>query len=246
MFKRILVMAIIAMQTLYGWAETEAVDSVVQDSELGWTFWLKYVLFIFIIIFSFKRFGFLSFKGRIGRLKYLLLPLCYKLFGTLLFYLWLLIFSRGDSATSFYDGSILILAIYILPHLSPTVRRLHDLGSSGWTILSVFLPWHIFVLIITYFCYSILSISTNPSLVPFPLKIIYWIFVCLPELILLFKAGERCSNKYGSDPRSGAEPNDETLDDVPKFDVTNIKPKNIESPKKIVIHRGISTCAKKT
>jgi len=47
----------------------------------------------------------------------------------------------GDLAEVSYNffGTIVFLGL-IIPNLAVTVRRLHDLGYSGWFILLVFIP----------------------------------------------------------------------------------------------------------
>ena len=58
-------------------------------------------------------------------------------------YWWFALFTTiaGAAVSGFGDGAeTLVSAVFFLPGLAVWVRRLHDVGRSGWSTLWVFLP----------------------------------------------------------------------------------------------------------
>lgn len=97
--------------------------------------------------FSFKH----LFEGRMGRMEYFLTQLLLSLIFLLatVAFLAILFFSAGPGWGVFV-GAILIfgaLGLLSLPFsLGITVRRLHDVGASGWFVLLTFVPMVNFIM----------------------------------------------------------------------------------------------------
>ncbi|QIW15012.1 hypothetical protein A4G20_00820 [Pasteurellaceae bacterium RH1A] len=98
---------------------------------------------------------------------------------------------------------ILYQLVMILPSISVTVRRMHDLGWSGWWLLLLILAP--FILLFGFaLAGSPEELDNIHSGLPFAylaanllLAFVYFVF----GLILLFKDGQRFANKYGPDPK---------------------------------------------
>lgn len=105
------------------------------------------------------------------------------------------------------NGLQIVLYLYqfaiLIPMISVTTRRLHDLGYSGWWQL---LPY---LVVIVLSVASVLALArelggaisgAEYSLYLLTLASIgcVWIFV----LFLIFKDGQRATNKYGEDPKA--------------------------------------------
>ena len=91
----------------------------------------------------------------------------------------------------------------LIPSISVTARRLHDVGKSGWQQLWALLalsPWVVVVLGAVIVGDTI--VSTLASLF-FYLIIIFAISIGLASMFInwLVRKGETGSNKYGPDPR---------------------------------------------
>ena len=73
------------------------------------------------------------------------------------FYLFQLLITYGVMAveylvfdTAFFSG--LLSLAFLVPSLAVGVRRLHDIGKSGWNILWILLPLIGFILLLVWFC----------------------------------------------------------------------------------------------
>jgi len=91
----------------------------------------------------------------------------------------------------------------LIPSISVTVRRLHDVGKSGWQQLWALLalsPWVVVVLGAVIVGDTL--VDTLASFF-FYLIIIFAISICLASMFInwLARKGETGSNKYGPDPR---------------------------------------------
>jgi uncharacterized membrane protein YhaH (DUF805 family) len=83
---------------------------------------------------------YVDFSGRARRTEYWMFMLFNMIFGTVAFVLDILLSSATDGAGFGVFYSLFSLAIMI-PSLSVTVRRLHDVGKSGWWILISLIPF---------------------------------------------------------------------------------------------------------
>lgn len=95
--------------------------------------------------------------------------------------------------------SELFSLIVFIPSLAVSVRRLHDIGKSGW---------YIFVPILVPFILSFLVTLINIFLVPI-IPIFFVILIPILGLIYLIylyaKEGESGANQYGEDPKKVVE-----------------------------------------
>lgn len=99
-----------------------------------------------------KVFGhYALFQGRSRRSEYW----WYTLFVSAISSLALAIddLSGIDFGHFFYGPvSVLVTFLLLLPSLSVSIRRLHDIGKSGWNILLVAIPFIGPVLLLGFFC----------------------------------------------------------------------------------------------
>ena len=99
-----------------------------------------------------KAFGhYALFQGRSRRSEYW----WYTLFVSAISSLALAIddLSGIDFGHFFYGPvSVLVTFLLLLPSLSVSIRRLHDIGKSGWNILLVAIPFIGPVLLLDFFC----------------------------------------------------------------------------------------------
>ena len=103
-----------------------------------------------------------------------------------------------------YIGSI-TSAICLLPSLAITVRRLHDIGKSGWNCLFVLIPQPV-LLALRHIMDSDPNIDTinTTSIIAMILYIIitlYSFIISIIFLIWLCKKSQSESNKYGKNPK---------------------------------------------
>ena len=131
------------------------------------------------------------------------------------------IFNAVDSSITSFSGlgyapfaTIFSLAV-ILPGLTVTARRLHDIGKSGWWQLA----WVTISLLalIPIVVGLIVSISSDgfafnlpsgdegsflPLLLGFAITLLIWLGVFIWSLIWLISQGQADTNHYGPDPRA--------------------------------------------
>lgn len=91
-----------------------------------------------------------DFSGRARRKEYW----GYVLFAALIQWAMLAVaaLSFGAESVGFYVVYALIALAFILPALSVTVRRLHDLGKSGWWIFIAFIPFVGSIALLVFMC----------------------------------------------------------------------------------------------
>ena len=79
-----------------------------------------------------------DFKGRARRKEYWMFYLFYVIFGLAVTVLDILLFG-----TAIYSWGLLYLVYFfalLIPYIAVSVRRLHDIGKSGWWLLIMFIP----------------------------------------------------------------------------------------------------------
>ena len=89
-----------------------------------------------------------NFQGRSSRSEYWWYCLCMAIFGFILGFICELIFSHTFANII---TSLVSLAL-ILPGLGLAVRRLHDIGKSGWLVLLALIPVVGAIVLIIWFC----------------------------------------------------------------------------------------------
>ncbi|WP_417885548.1 DUF805 domain-containing protein [Zunongwangia sp.] len=92
-----------------------------------------------------------DFQGRSRRKEFFMFNLFNSLFGILLMIISAILAKLLNSEV-FILLYVLYLFATILPSIALTIRRLHDIGKSGWTMLVSFIPvigsfWLLYLLI---------------------------------------------------------------------------------------------------
>lgn len=128
--------------------------------------------------------NYIGFQGRARRKEYWMFVLLNSLITVIL--------SIVESSMDF--GSVLTniysLAV-LLPFLAVSVRRLHDTGRSGWSLLVLFIP-----LIGIY----VLRIFEWFLLIPF---LFFILFISVIELLIyMCKDSQESANQYGKNPKN--------------------------------------------
>lgn len=102
-------------------------------------------------------------------------------------------------------GLIFTLGLFI-PSLAVTVRRLHDIGMSGWWMLAVIAPAFLYGAQSSYAALESQfngGAAASSSLVSISLLVI----AGLALVLCLILPGNKGSNRYGSDPYDGSGSN---------------------------------------
>lgn len=100
---------------------------------------------------------YIDFGGRAGREEYWMFHLIH--FGvTFLLTLVSVVFSGGNTESTPWLGAIYAFATF-LPSMGLSVRRLHDIGKSGWWLLVGLIPFG--TLVILYFSILEGSVGSN-------------------------------------------------------------------------------------
>jgi len=166
-----------------------AAQSIVEDLSL-WGYFIK----------CYKRFK--DFSGRARRKEYL---------SFVLFYILAYI---GLSIIGFLVRQPNIAMIYVLvsivPYLAVTIRRLHDIDRSGWTVLFYVIPLIAFIgaLVWATLTFDIVVLidpsfidAIPSSLIALLVSLVLYIAACIYLLCLMLKRGNIGANKYGEDPK---------------------------------------------
>lgn len=97
------------------------------------------------------RDNYANFKGRARRKEYWMFTLINML---IMFGLMIILGGIGSAIDTPYllFAAYLYLFAVLVPSLAVTVRRLHDIGKSGWMYLIAFVPFVGSILLIIWFC----------------------------------------------------------------------------------------------
>ena len=101
-----------------------------------------------------------TFSGRATRSEFW----WFHLFTSLLIYgsFFLVIWVYPNNPEIVFGISGVVMLFLIIPNLSVTVRRLHDVGKSGWYLLMGLIPYvGAIILLIQYITPSVLDSDTN-------------------------------------------------------------------------------------
>lgn len=172
---------------------------------------------------AFRRY--FDFKGRTSRKAYWMFVLFnYVITGVLN------IFSEQSFFTALIGGVYGL--VIVIPLIASEVRRLHDVGKSGWWVAGKFIlnlitfAYLIFILINFIPMFKKSFNLENHFLINFPLFLIFFIanaVVTIYVFILKIKKGDAGKNKYGSSPELN-ENNDANNSDENKKEMEELKP----------------------
>jgi uncharacterized membrane protein YhaH (DUF805 family) len=134
-----------------------------------------------------------EFSGRSGRAEYWWFTLVYTAVGVLL--------DAVDQGLGFEYGLLglmFTLGLFI-PSVSVTVRRLHDIGVSGWWLLAVIAPAAFFGFESSF---AALDSEFNEAAPGNSSMVSLWLFVvaCFGLVLCMVLPGKKGSNRYGPDP----------------------------------------------
>ncbi|MFN3275602.1 MAG: DUF805 domain-containing protein [Paracoccus sp. (in: a-proteobacteria)] len=95
---------------------------------------------------------YVTFSGRARRSEFWYFTLFNFIVAVILFIVAVILgFAQGFSAQEFGISDIYSLATF-LPALAVTVRRLHDIGRSGWWVLIMLIPLIGWIILIVWHC----------------------------------------------------------------------------------------------
>ena len=138
-----------------------------------------------------KRYA--QFSGRSSRAEYWWFTLAFLLVGFL--------FDAADWAVGSDIGlfGLAYSLAFIVPSLAVSVRRLHDIGRSGWWFLVVFVP-------AVFFGFQTalagLTAEFDPTAPPASMMTSALLLVvgCLVFVVFTLLPGDRSGNRFGPDP----------------------------------------------
>lgn len=81
-----------------------------------------------------------DFSGRARRMEYWMFTLINFLIGVVLSFIDMALGSKVGALEGYGIISLVYFLAVFIPGLAVTVRRLHDIGKSGWFFLIVFIP----------------------------------------------------------------------------------------------------------
>ena len=99
-------------------------------------------------------------------------------------------------------GLIFTLGLFI-PSLAVTVRRLHDIGMSGWWMLAVIAPAFFFGMQSSFAALET-EFNGGTAASSSMMSISLLVIACLALAVCLALTGNKGSNRYGIDPYDGA------------------------------------------
>lgn len=97
------------------------------------------------------------------------------------------------------------IAVFI-PTLSVSVRRLHDIGKSGWLLLISYVA---IIICAIGLVLGMLTLGSSSFNFWFTIPIIVMMAICIWMLVLFVTEGNDGKNKYGSDPKNIFDEDDE-------------------------------------
>lgn len=92
-----------------------------------------------------------TFKGRATRSEYWFFYLFNAIMSSILMGLALML-EQEEVGFIFFGLTVVYLVVTFLPSLSVTVRRLHDIGKSGWWYFMVLVPYIGALILLYYLC----------------------------------------------------------------------------------------------
>ena len=130
------------------------------------------------------------------------------------FYLFQLIISLGLTFLSRWDSNfkyiqiVFGLAIFV-PYMAVTVRRLHDIGKSGWTLLWFMVPWFLIIMLLTLFVTiittSVTDLSTLMIIIVYGIFILLFLVISIWLIVWLARDSQPGENQWGPNPKEQPE-----------------------------------------
>ncbi len=93
---------------------------------------------------------YVDFNGRAARAEFWYFMLFYVIIAILLSLVDSFLFSSGADKSSSLLSSIFSLALF-LPSLAVSIRRLHDIGKTGWWVLISLVPLIGFIVLLIFY-----------------------------------------------------------------------------------------------
>lgn len=137
------------------------------------------------------RDNYANFSGRAGRSEYWYYTLCGFIISVVL--------TGVDLLTGYSSLSYIYFLVVFIPGLAVAVRRMHDIGKSGWHLLVLLIPFFIGIIWSGLLFASALETAKFTALVIGPL--LFFLGGIIWSLMLLCKEGDSGSNEYGDDPK---------------------------------------------
>lgn len=141
---------------------------------------------------------FINFEGRASRSEYWFFMLFLLILAILSFLLDYMFFGIADGGTGLFG--IIYYLFALIPGSSVTVRRLHDVGKSGWFYGGYLIFCFVFSIV---FYGGLLVAATNAGLLALiPLSILGIVLICCTFylLYLMIVPGDQNANLYGENP----------------------------------------------
>ena len=139
------------------------------------------------------------FHGRVRRKKFWMYVLWYWLFALIIVVGATITFSTRHfqwlGAILSFIG-YLVMGVAAIPNISLQVRRLHDIGKSGWNLLLIPVP--------ALVCTIIIIVSRTPSQI---VSLIGYLGSLAVMLFFYCKDSQPGDNQYGPNPKGEGNPN---------------------------------------
>lgn len=138
------------------------------------------------------------FSGRARRKEYwmfILFNLIFSIVANIIDY----IFGTRNIVLTYGLFSGLYTLVVLIPSLAVAVRRLHDVGKSGWFMIFILVP----LLLFSYFAGAYPS---DPSLLaPMGITAVIFFGIAIWMLVLFCTEGEVNDNKWGPNPKNSEQ-----------------------------------------
>ncbi len=92
-----------------------------------------------------------DFNGRASRSEFWWFALFSDIIGAI-FYVLMLVFADSTLGIMIYGLNVIVGLALLLPSFGLAVRRLHDIGRSGWWLLIGLIPLVGMIILIVWFC----------------------------------------------------------------------------------------------
>lgn len=140
-----------------------------------------------------------NFKGRARRSEYWYFVLMNSIIS--------IVTAIIDKSLELKFGINLLYGIAVfIPTLSVSVRRLHDIGKSGWVLLISYIAM---IICAAGLVLGMMTLGSSSFSIWFAIPIMVMFAIGIWMLVLFVKEGNDGKNKYGSDPKNIFDGDDE-------------------------------------